>query len=316
MDNLSRKYINKRDLHCINCGYDGHSFKNCNEPIKSYGIILLSLDVNDKLKKQIINCDQIDILNDNSQGIMINDYKDIELFGGLKNCINFLLIRRKHTLGFIEFIRGRYSIENVDGIIFLFKQMTPMEINKIKLLTFDDLWDEVWGENKHKPTYQNEYSISKDKFNKLKSEENGYLSLDFYISNVVPSWDYAEWGFPKGRRNIKETDMVCAIREFEEESGLLKNDFEILDNIDPICESFIGTNGINYEHIYYVAISTNDKIPTIDSKNINQIHEIGDIKFMTYEDCMKIIRPYHTERQKIITCLYIHIINNLISNIK
>ena len=36
-----------------------------------------------------------------------------------------------------------------------------------------------------------------------------------------------EWGFPKGRRNFQEKDIVCGIREFEEETGYNIND--ILD---------------------------------------------------------------------------------------
>lgn len=319
----SNKYkVNRRDLYCINCGKNSHIFKNCKEPVTSYGIILVSLNVEDILKKELINELNIDYVidkignNNKDIGIVINDFNDIELFCEVKNCIKFLLIRRKHTLGFLEFVRGRYNIDNIDGIIFLFKQMTQTEINKIRIQTFDELWDEIWGENKNKPSYQTEYSLSKDKFNKLKNEDNGYLNLDFYIENVTPVWESAEWGFPKGRRNMQEEDLVCAIREFKEESGYDDSDFQLLDNIQPVEEIFIGTNGINYKHIYYVAIASTNKLPSIDQANINQCHEIGDIKYFTYEESIKIIRPYHTERQKILTQLYIYIMNNMINSIK
>lgn len=319
---MNKQITNRRDLYCINCGKNGHIFKSCKEPITSYGVILVSLNLDDLLKNKLItelnvNCIIDKILNMNEDiGIVINDFTDIELFCEIKNCIKFLLIRRKHTLGFLEFVRGRYNIDNIDGIIFLFKQMTPEEINKIKLWHFDELWDDVWGENKHKLSYQTEYALSKDKFNKLKNEDNGFLNLDFYIENVTPSWEFAEWGFPKGRRNINEEDMSCAIREFKEESGYDETDFLLLDKIQPIEEVLIGTNGINYKHIYYISISMSNKIPSINEKNINQIHEIGDIMYFTYEEAIKIIRPYHTERQKLLTQLYIHVMNSLINSIK
>ena len=190
--------------------------------------------------------------------------------------------------------------------------MTPDEINKIKSSTFDELWDNVWGDNKNKPSYQNEYIISKDKFNKLNSDDNGYLNLSFYINNVIPKWNYAEWGFPKGRRNLKEDNKECAIREFMEESDFKTDDFFIINNIDPIEESFIGTNGINYKHIYYVAIATSELIPSINPTNKTQIYEIGNINYITYEDSIKIIRPYHVERQRIITQIYIYFMNKII----
>jgi len=229
---------NKKILYCVNCNKDGHNFKLCSEPIISYGIILISINFNDSLNQKIL--DNIilskNLIDSYDNNIYINDYNDIELFCVLKNYIKFLLIKRKHSLGFLEFIRGRYNIDNVDGIIFLFKQMTPHEINKITIYSFDELWDEVWGDNKE--MYINEYSLSKDKFNKLKNYEDGYLSLKFYIENVIPTWNNTEWGFPKGRRNVRENDKNCAIREFMEETGFDKSDFVFLDNIDPLEEKF------------------------------------------------------------------------------
>ena len=321
----------KSNIYCINCGNSGHAFKNCSTPITSYGIILLSFDnniINDKLKDMIINnFSSQNEQNENYQideptGISIGNSQDIELFCGLKNSIKFLLIRRKHTLGFLEFIRGRYNIDNVDGIIFLFKQMTPDEIDRINTLSFDQLWEDVWGNKQHKQssTFYNEYMNSKEKFNKLKSDNTNSLNLNFYTENVIPVWEYAEWGFPKGRRNMKEPNIECALREFKEESGFINSnnnndDFILLDNIEPIEETLIGTNGINYKHIYYLAIAKSNKNPQINPNNKVQTNEIGDIRYMTYEDCMKIVRPHHTDRQKIITQIYIYFINYLIASI-
>ena len=64
-------------------------------------------------------------------GIKCDTLENIRTFCKYKNSIKFLMIRRKNTLGYIEFIRGRYNIDNIDGIIFLFRQMTPLEIKKI-----------------------------------------------------------------------------------------------------------------------------------------------------------------------------------------
>ena len=224
----------------------------------------------------------------------------MELFSIIKNSVKFLLIQRKHTLGFLEFIRGRYNIDNVEGIIFLFKQMTPDEIERIKNNTFDELWNFVWG-NKNRVNFQNEYIMSKDKFNKLKNENNGSLSLNFYIDNIEPSWSYAEWGFPKGRRNNKEEDLECAIREFQEESNYNPEDYVVIDYINPLIESLIGTNGINYRHVYYIGMAINKKDPVIDNTNQIQSCEIGDIRYFTYEEAINIIRDYHTDRQKLLT---------------
>lgn len=320
-DDSSNKKKNKKELYCSNCGKDGHLYRNCDEPITSFGVILFSLtdkklinDVIDKFKNKNETDVDTNIINikNKENGINIENMEDIGLFCKYKNNVSFLMIRRKHTLGYLEFIRGHYNIDNVDGIIFLFKQMTNEEIKKIGKSSFDDLWDEVWGNSKDKQIHKNEYIQSKNKYEKLKSDGDGYLNLDFYINNVEPIYNIPEWGFPKGRRNYKETDIECAIREFKEETGLLDEEYTLLDKIIPFEEKFIGTNGINYKHIYYVALLKIDKQFKVDQSNIYQKDEIGDIGIYGYEEGMKIIRPYHVERQTILTQLYIYIINTLI----
>lgn len=307
----------KQNLYCGNCGNYGHIFRNCDEPIISFGVILASIITKDEIliEKFIekMTDEEVNIkLSENDDGIQVQDVNDIETFCKYKDKINFLLIRRKHTLGYLEFIRGRYEIDDIDYIILLFKQMTVDEIKKIGTLTFDDLWNEIWGEKK-KNVHQNEYTQSQNKFNKLKENIEGCLSLDFYVNNVDPSWSSAEWGFPKGRRNKDEEDKECAEREFREEGGFDYDEYKILSSIEPSEEQFFGTNGVCYKHVYYPALAIKDKEPTIDTNNKLQSEEIGDIGWFTYEEIIKLIRPYHSERKKILSRLYMHILNLIIS---
>jgi 8-oxo-dGTP pyrophosphatase MutT (NUDIX family) len=317
------KSFKKHTISCNNCGKTDHVFKSCSEPICSFGIILLQLDIESSIKKKIIErlTDPNEEFNYNAENKMIcvNDYNDMELFSLLKNTVKVLLIQRKHSVGFVEFMRGRYSINNVDGIIFLFKQMTPDEIHRIAAGSFDDLWDYLWGTNKHGVSHLNDYNISKNKFEKLKMNGNGHLGLQFYVTDIIPDYKFPEWGFPKGRKNtINEDGKHTAQREFTEETNFGQNNYIILNKIQPIEESLIGTNGISYKHIYYVAIENDieHEKPHIKDDNINQINEIGDINFFLYEDAMKIIRPYHIDKQKIITQLYMFMMNKLIKYVK
>lgn len=305
-------------IYCINCGMNGHLYKKCNEPITSYGIILISLDISDDLKKKFIDSvNNYDNFVNNVDGINIKDTTiDIGLFSYVKSCISFLMVQRKHTLGFIEFMRGRYSIDNIDDISYLFKQMTSEEIERIKDESFDTLWNNLWGKTRNKSNFKNEYINSNKKFNKLKYYQGGFLNLDYYVDKIKPTWDYAEWGFPKGRRNYLESDIECSIREFREETGLLNDDFIIFNNVKPTIELFIGTNGVPYKHVYYTGIIDTDKPMFVDKLNPYQYQEIGNIKFMSYEECMSIIRPYHIEKKKIISNIYMAIINMLVNIIK
>lgn len=313
MDNIKQK----KTSFCTNCSKLNHEYKECRDPVTSYGIIL----INFKNELANFNKDFINLIKSGSKfeldeyGIKVNSYKDIEKFSMYSNLIDFLMIQRKHTLGYIEFIRGRYNIDNIDGIVYLFQQMTPQEIELIAKNDFDKLWTDFWGNSP--PTHQyayNEHEKSKEKFNILKNEEDE-LSLSFYVNNVRSAWAQSEWGFPKGRRNKQEENLTCAKREFEEESDYKDTDYIILDNINPIVEDFIGTNGVKYRHIYYIALNNKDiNSIKINHNNEHQHNEVGNIKFFNYDEGIKIIRPYHTAKKKVLTMVYMFIIEFIIKN--
>ena len=65
------------ELYCNNCGKKGHLYNQCKLPITSLGII----------------------------AFRFNEKK-----------LEFLMIRRKDTLGFIDFMRGKYSLQNKEYI--------------------------------------------------------------------------------------------------------------------------------------------------------------------------------------------------------
>lgn len=296
-------------MHCINCGKQNHTAKFCKEPRTSYGVILIEMcinDPNDINKDHFISTInyQIDI-NKISTCIRIDNDVALSKYGKYKDSVKFLLVQRKHTLGLLEFIRGNYDPYYSYSVVHLFKQMTPIEIDKIKnCQSFGDLWHSIYGTSTN---YENLFNESKIKFNKLKAGTD-VLKLDYYLNNIAPEFTTQEWGFPKGRREKYETDIECAFREFIEETSF-KGNFQILNKIPPIEENIIGTNGIHYRHIYYVAITFNN-----ESLGHNNSPEINDAKFFCIEDAIDSIRTYHHEKKNIIMRLYEHIINILINN--
>ena len=163
---------------CNNCGKHGHLFHHCKLPITSYGIIL---------------------------------------FRSSEQGLQFLMIRRKDSYGYIDFIRGKYTNQNVLQLQKMIDQMSDDEKQRIKTHEFGILWKMMWGENNY-IQYRSEESASSKKFEYLKNGImiNGEMcSLTQLIDNSSTSWSETEWEFPKGRRNFQEKDLECAIREFE-----------------------------------------------------------------------------------------------------
>ena len=64
---------------------------------------------------------------------------DLKKFNYYKNKVMFLMISRKFSLGFVEFIRGRYDVVDTKTIINLFEQMTTNEIELFSGAEYDDI---------------------------------------------------------------------------------------------------------------------------------------------------------------------------------
>jgi 8-oxo-dGTP pyrophosphatase MutT (NUDIX family) len=213
------------------------------------------------------------------------------------NNLEYLVIRRKHSLGYIEFIRGRYDINNIETINNLIHQITPDELSSIKTMEFKDIWEEVWKKTSYNKLYLKEMEDSMEKFNNLKA--NGYFDKE-----LVNDFNEPEWGFPKGRRNPNEKNLKCALREFWEETGIVKSKLIVLNKLFPIQEVFYGTNNIMYKHVYYIAIyNSNDDIG-INHLHEDQLTEIGDIKWKNLNECLSIFRPYHEEKKNVLYSLH------------
>ena len=281
---LSNIMQDKKVTYCKNCGKYGHPYKRCKEPITSYGIICVKLT--DKKNKKLINYNNI------SENYISTDNINIE----------YLLIQRKHTLGYIEFIRGKYFISDLYSIVILFKQMVQDEIDSIVNNDFDYHWYSLWVNKINKSSiYKNEYENSKKKYNYLKLNKHDNINLNYIIQNNKPLFPNKEWGMPKGRRNNYEEPIQCAVREFEEETSYDKFEYTLLNQDKEFVEIFNGTNGIKYQHIYYPAICSTNRIPNLDNNSSFSSNEIGNITWKSFEDTCKMLRPYHTEKIRIIT---------------
>lgn len=264
---------NNRIQHCTNCGLSGHIFRNCLSPVTSYGIIAVRYNDDKYINSPFSKNLTIDNGNDSLQ---------------------YLLIQRKDSLAFVEFIRGKYNPYDEEYLIALFRGMTQNEQNLILSKSFDDLWHFVWGETSNIKSHKNDYETSEKKYTVIKDK------LNRLIGENPSKWLEPEWGFPKGRRNPYESDLNCAIREFQEETDLKRCDFVVIQNTYPISETFFGSNQVHYCHKYYIAVC--NKSVNVEMNNHNQImaREIGAIKWCSLDEAISKIRPDNVEKREIL----------------
>jgi 8-oxo-dGTP pyrophosphatase MutT (NUDIX family) len=267
-----RQSFQKKNVFCNNCGKNGHVMHACKNPITSNGII---------------------VFKDSDEGA------------------SYLMIRRKDTLGFVEFIRGKYPIYNKAYLQRLINEMTLDEKRRLQTQTFSELWTNVWGDYLN-AKYQNEETISCERFNLLKDgvkihRGNGtscIVKLDELIENSSTRWTEPEWGFPKGRRNYQEKDIDCALREFSEETGYDASKLIVMQNIVPYEEIFMGSNVKTYKHKYYIAyFPLSQTTATVMSHHLSskfQKTEVSKMAWFTFDECMRHIRPYNLEKINIL----------------
>jgi len=209
------------------------------------------------------------------------------------------MIRRKDSFGYIDFIRGKYSPYNIYQIQNIINEMSIVEKERIISDSFDDLWNNMWQETLN-TQYKVEYQSSLKKLMLLRNGINisdEIITLKDIIDKSKTSWTETEWEFPKGRRNHKEKDLECALREFEEETGISSDKIVIIDNVLPFEEIFIGTNHKSYKNKYFLAYMNEN----YNLLNNFQVSEVSKLEWKTIDECLESIRPYNLEKKKLIT---------------
>ena len=290
-NNNSNNSNNSNNCYCNNCGKNGHMYSNCSVPITSIGVIAF------RKSSEYEKCEE----EENKKGECECEYD-------FKNRYEYLMIQRTDSFGYVEFIRGKYSVHNYQYIKNIVDEMTVCEKHNILTKSFDELWSSLWGEYSG-IQYRGEEQVSKNKFlhmkNGVEMSSGVKYNLETLISSSTTSWETAEWGFPKGRRNHQEKDLDCGFREFEEETGYDKLSLKQIHNVIPYEEIFIGSNIKSYKNKYYLSYMSRDTI----QKNEYQKSEVKNMKWLSYKECMDIIRPYNIEKKNIITS-----VNNTLNN--
>ena len=248
-------------MYCNNCGDKGHVFRSCTHPVISCGILFL-------------------------RGI----YEPLK-FPVDPKTVSILMVRRKDSMSYMEFIRGKYDVLDKDYVKRQIMNMTIQEQSSIIHEKFETLWSKLWGNgyDLNSP----EYETARDKFNTLDRKK--------IVISSRSKFTEPEWGFPKGRRMRGESDINCAIRECFEETNIPRAAFTIHDNLT-FTETFTGTNNINYKHIYFVVRLQDSRFINLSQKfTPSQRREISSIGWKTLAECKNITRPHYTERKQIIT---------------
>ena len=99
----------RKYMFCNNCGKQGHLFHRCKKPISSIGIIA---------------------------------FRKSERY---ENKFEYLMICRKDSLGYVDFMRGKYPLHSEFYIQNIINEMTNKEKEDLLEYDFKTLWNNLWG---------------------------------------------------------------------------------------------------------------------------------------------------------------------------
>jgi 8-oxo-dGTP pyrophosphatase MutT (NUDIX family) len=273
-----------RKIFCTNCGGNGHVFRQCIAPVTSHGVIMVRPTKAYKIE---------DMLASNYSLVTGTEYQPLE----------FLLIQRRDSLGFIELMRGRFKINDIDYIKLHLSGITQQEREKYRDGPFDVLWNSMWGLN-HSHLYKNEYEIARGKWEQIHKgvtdTQGKTWTVQMMMDSLCPAPETPEWGFPKGRRDAQESDYDCAMREMWEETGVREKDVVPIQNLEPLTESFFGSNHVHYCHKYFVVWVPPSIDIKFDKENDHMRREIGDLQWFSLDTALRHLRPENVEKREVL----------------
>ncbi|MFA6165758.1 MAG: NUDIX hydrolase [Gemmatimonadaceae bacterium] len=201
--------------------------------------------------------------------------------------LEVLLVRKRYTYAFAEFVHGKYSKKNnhhFRNVATLLNRMTPEELLQIWSLDFSQMWYHIWLTREKGDLYNRQYS----KFQSAFMRDDAGKGLRRAIQAARPGGAVL-WEVPKGRRqSLREPDVLCAIRELREEAGVERKDYRLLPGVRR--RVVYVSDGTRYENVFFVAVA-NPHLTADDPggpdrpvfREIRNMAEVSEIRWYNIE---------------------------------
>jgi len=213
--------------------------------------------------------------------------------------MKFMMVCRKDTYGYVDFLRGKMDFNNHSAVQSIVDEMTVCEKEIICGITsvrdVCELRKRMWGD--FKIQFRKEESDACTNIMRFITSNPGILRSMVDASST--HWLDPEWGFPKGKREHHESDIRCALREFEEETGISRNTIDVIRNIKPVEEIYIGTDTRPYKHKYFLSVIDGENAARMPLTQF-QKSEISKIAWMSPTQAIEMIRPDNQKKKDVV----------------
>lgn len=211
------------------------------------------------------------------------------------NQYELLLVKKRCTYNFVEFVLGHYAKNNESRLLYLFNGMTNSEKLSILSLDYGNIYYNVFLTNPDSLFFDDKTVISENlaKYKEYKRKFIETFTRDggVKLRKIIAKSKNIEtiWEVPKGRKSHpQEKELMCAIRETEEETGIGLDKYNLLMDISPRKISHMDANTKYMNYIYIGVINNNKYVPKVLFSNNQQISEVVNMTWMSLDQIRNI----------------------------
>lgn len=159
------------------------------------------------------------------------------------------LVKKRYTYTYAEFVHARANLADDKAIQHLLDEMTTDELLDIWSLNFDLIWHRIWPADKNLRLFTRKQAKFLDAF--IRPDGGARLRA---LVKQSKCRGVLHWEAPKGKKkSARESDVICAIRELNEEAGVEKKDYAIIPEAKE-RETYVHM-GVKYVTDYYIALA-------------------------------------------------------------
>ena len=189
-----------------------------------------------------------------------------------KSLNKVLMIQKKCSYSYMEFLYGKYDKNNQQTLLEKFNKMTVQEKLIISSFEFEWMWYYAFMTKEKNDNYCKAFG----KF--YKNFITNPRLLKTILSNSHRNGSLL-WEPPKGRKNKNESSLSCAIREVYEETKHHHKNYQIIPG-KKIKKQFI-VDSVRYIIIYYIGTMLLPESINHDMNSGLLSSEVSDVKWIS-----------------------------------
>ncbi len=215
------------------------------------------------------------------------------LYSEGKEGIKYALVRRRASYGLHRILAANIGDRTCFKEISNAERAALLEICEMQEgyeETFRTLWQDAWWGDKAV-----DESFIKRSFARFMEMRSVIGNCILTTPSIFPN---GVWGFPKGKNDKNQNEVMCALREVREETGLASSHVSI-QPFDTVIETY---KMWNYKY-FTAKVDSKNAVDRFMPKDHNVDTEVSHVVWLPFEEAIRLIPEDMEEKKNLLTSL-------------